>query len=336
MRRRIKNIIIAYLIALVPSNYFITAVTTSSNILNPSEVLATMNKNEAFDSVYGLINTATGGIIKPMINGLGNVTGELSHVLGSTFGLDKLKKTGDDLINSTKEYFESGKISDKLDSSVPDEFYSVVSQNTLSSDDLSLKSGEVRYSRLDSLGRTGEVIANINYDMINKSAGHRDEFEDLSDPSGWYSSDVSTIRKLDTKITSSIKKTANNKKVAVKLPNGKIYNGYAYNRSHLLADSFGGRAYRENLITGTRTQNVGNNDLKGGMQYIERKVLDYIKSNKKVTAVYKVTPIYDGNELVPRYVDVDVYSSDGVINEKVRTYNVLPGYTIDYMSGKLN
>jgi len=53
-------------------------------------------------------------------------------------------------------------------------------------------------------------------------------------------------------------------------PNGKIYNGYFYNRSHLIADSLGGRSYKYNVVTGTRQQNVGNNG-DGGMQSIEKK-----------------------------------------------------------------
>ncbi|MGV3082680.1 DNA/RNA non-specific endonuclease, partial [Streptococcus dysgalactiae] len=95
------------------------------------------------------------------------------------------------------------------------------------------------------------------------------------------------------------------------------------------------RPYRNNLITGTRTQNVGNNDRKGGMQYIENKVLTYINQNPSVHVYYKAEPVYVGTELVPRYVVVSALSSDGIIDEKVRVFNTANGFTIDYQNGGL-
>ena len=166
----------------------------------------------------------------------------------------------------------------------------------------------------DDLDRTTTAYGLVNYKAVMDSKGWRADFEPNSEPSGWYKG-----------------KESNNKKVSVKLPNGKIYNGYFYNRSHLIADSLGGRSYKYNVITGTRQQNVGNNG-NGGMQYIEKKVVDYVEKTKN-NVYYSVEPYYEGSELVPRYVIVNAKSDDGVINEKVKVFNNASGYEINYSDG---
>ena len=166
----------------------------------------------------------------------------------------------------------------------------------------------------DDLDRTTTAYGLVNYKAVMDSKGWRADFEPNSEPSGWYKG-----------------KESNNKKVSVKLPTGKIYNGYFYNRSHLIADSLGGRSYKYNVVTGTRQQNVGNNG-NGGMQYIEKKVVDYVEKTKN-NVYYSVEPYYEGNELVPRYVIVNAKSDDGVINEKVKVFNNASGYEINYTDG---
>ena len=166
----------------------------------------------------------------------------------------------------------------------------------------------------DDLDRTTTAYGLVNYKAVMDSKGWRADFEPNSEPSGWYKG-----------------KESNNKKVSVKLPTGKIYNGYFYNRSHLIADSLGGRSYKYNVVTGTRQQNVGNNG-NGGMQYIEKKVVDYVEKTKN-NVYYSVEPHYEGNELVPRYVIVNAKSDDGVINEKVKVFNNASGYEINYSDG---
>ena len=166
----------------------------------------------------------------------------------------------------------------------------------------------------DDLGRTTTAYGLVNDKAVMDSKGWRADFEPNSEPSGWYKG-----------------KESNNKKVSVKLPTGKIYNGYFYNRSHLIADSLGGRSYKYNVVTGTRQQNVGNNG-NGGMQYIEKKVVDYVEKTKN-NVYYSVEPYYEGNELVPRYVIVNAKSDDGVINEKVKVFNNASGYEINYSDG---
>ena len=135
--------------------------------------------------------------------------------------------------------------------------------------------------------------------MVKESAGWREEFAEDAEPSGW----------------------GKNRIVEIKLYNGKYYRGFLWNRSHLIADSLGGRAIRRNLITGTRMQNVGANNGKGGMAYTERKVVNYLYRHHKVSVYYSATPIYKGKELIPRSVIVDIKSSDKKLNERVIVYN---------------
>lgn len=173
------------------------------------------------------------------------------------------------------------------------------------------KRGKIKYSKLDKFGRTRRVRGNITYKMVKRSAGWRAEFAANSDPSGW----------------------GENKIVKIKLYNGRQYKGYLWNRSHLIADSLGGKAIRKNLITGTRTQNVGANDGRGGMAYTERKVVNYLYKHHKVSVYYSADPIYRGKEIVPRSVIVDVRSSDKKLNERVIVYNAAKGFKINYRKG---
>lgn len=115
----------------------------------------------------------------------------------------------------------------------------------------------------------------------------------------------------------------------------KAYRGWFYNRSHLVADSLGGSAIVENMITGTRMQNVGWNDGKGGMAYMETKAREFLQSPKSANCplYYAATPNYVGSEVLPRTVTVNAKSCDGTIDEQVVVDNNAPGYTINYTTG---
>ena len=220
---------------------------------------------------------------------------------------EKAKEFKDKHSNNETASNPSG--SDYDESKYPD-MYEVLGEAEI---DESKYSTTYSYSH-DDLDRTTTAYGLVNYKAVMDSKGWRADFEPNSEPSGWYKG-----------------KESNNKKVSVKLPNGKIYNGYFYNRSHLIADSLGGRSYKYNVVTGTRQQNVGNNG-NGGMQYIEKKVVDYVEKTKN-NVYYSVEPYYEGNELVPRYVIVNAKSDDGVINEKVKVFNNASGYEINYADG---
>ena len=90
-------------------------------------------------------------------------------------------------------------------------------------------------------------------------------------------------------------------------------------------------ANKQNLITGTRYLNVE------GMLPFENKVADYIKSNKKNHVLYRVTPIFKGNNLVASGVQMEAWSVEdngqGVCFN-IYCYNVQPGIVIDYATGE--
>lgn len=116
-------------------------------------------------------------------------------------------------------------------------------------------------------------------------------------------------------------------------PNGLVYHGYLFNRSHLIAKSLGGTEVAENLVTGTRTQNVGANDGGGGMAYPEGLARAWLDKNPDGTVWYSSTPTYKGTEVVPRSVIVDLVSSDGTLDLELEVYNTAQGYSIDYADG---
>lgn len=134
--------------------------------------------------------------------------------------------------------------------------------------------------------------------------------------------------------------TGNNTKTSIPLVSGvtkkTTYNGEFYNRSHMISASLGGSPYEENLITGTRMQNTGEN-MKGGMRAPELFAEKYVKDGKAVTCplTYQVTPNYQNDtDALPVTVTVDMVNCDGSVNTRYVTYNDAAGFTIDYATGQ--
>ncbi|PST47182.1 hypothetical protein CPA40_02395 [Bifidobacterium callitrichos] len=170
---------------------------------------------------------------------------------------------------------------------------------------------EIRYSELDSLGRAGMAVGVVTYQLMQSGSDRERDMPDTI--AGW---------------------PEHNPKVEIVFSDGDKYHGYLFNRSHLIAKSLGGEDAERNMVTGTRTQNVGDNDATpGGMAYTESKARDWLRSHRNGTIEYMATPRYTGDELLPRTVDVDIRTSDGSIDEHVITYNTAAGFDIDYMNG---
>ena len=177
--------------------------------------------------------------------------------------------------------------------------YTVVNNNipAFSSADLTEESFET-YSELDFLGSCGTAYANISKDLMPTE--ERGSIG-MVKPSGWH------LIKYDW-------------------VDGK----YLYNRCHLIAYMLAGEnANTQNLITGTRYMNVE------GMLPFETEMADYIKATGN-HVLYRVTPIYDGDNLVAGGVLMEALSvednGDGV-QFCVYCYNVQPGVIIDYATG---
>lgn len=185
--------------------------------------------------------------------------------------------------------------------------------------------GKIVYSALDEFGRTGVARGTLTYDMYKRSIGSEQSFTNADNPSGF-----------DTVIKD---KRVNWNKVygQQKLEDydGKVYSGWFYNRSHLIGDALGGDEMRENVVTGTRFQNVGSRSNNGGMRYPESTVENYFKTNGVSSGIvwYEAIPNYSGNEVVPRSVTVNFKSSDGKLDESVLVSNSVKGFTLDYNTG---
>lgn len=106
---------------------------------------------------------------------------------------------------------------------------------------------------------------------------------------------------------------------------------YLYNRCHLIGYQLTGEnANEENLITGTRYLNVD------GMLPFEDTVADYVQQTGN-HVLYRVTPIFQGNELVARGVQMEALSVEDEgqgVSFNVYVYNVQPGVVIDYATGE--
>jgi len=106
---------------------------------------------------------------------------------------------------------------------------------------------------------------------------------------------------------------------------------YLYNRCHLIGYQLTGENANEcNLITGTRYLNVQ------GMLPFENRTAQYIRQNGG-HVMYRVTPIFNGDELVCRGVLMEAYSVEDRgkgLCFCVYCYNVHPGVVIDYSTGE--
>ena len=156
------------------------------------------------------------------------------------------------------------------------------------------------YSELDSLGRVGVAYANLGKETMPQKGEKRGAIGRVK-PSGWQSLKFESV-------------------------DGK----YLYNRSHLIGWQLSAENDNEkNLATGTRFFNVD------GMLPFENLVADYIK-NTGNHVLYRVTPIFEGDELVMRGLQMEAYSveDDGAgVSYNVFVYNAQPGIYIDYLTG---
>ena len=155
------------------------------------------------------------------------------------------------------------------------------------------------YSPLDSLGRCGVAYANICQETMPKSGEKRGDISSIR-PSGWKQA--------------------------------KYDGEFLYNRCHLIGYQLAAEnANEKNLITGTRYFNVE------GMLPYENQVAEYIQKNPSHHVLYRVTPIFEEDDLVAKGVEMEAYSQEdqgaGVCFH-VFVYNVQPGITIDYHTRK--
>ena len=155
-----------------------------------------------------------------------------------------------------------------------------------------------KYSELDDLGRCGVAYANISKQTMPPEGDERGSISSVK-PTGWEQA--------------------------------KYDGEYLYNRCHLIGYQLSDEDANElNLITGTRYFNVN------GMLPFENMVAEYINENENNHVLYRVTPIFEDDNLLASGVEMEAYSveDDGQgVCFNVFVYNVQPGVTIDYKTG---
>lgn len=165
-------------------------------------------------------------------------------------------------------------------------------------DDYSYESYEY-YSELDYLGRCTQAMALIGKDIMPTE--ERGKIGQVK-PSGWQ------ITKYDW-----------------------IDGKYLFNRCHLIGFQLTGEnANEKNLITGTRYLNVD------GMLPFENMVAQYVEDTNN-HVLYRVTPIFNENNLLADGLVMEALSMEDNgegICFNVYCYNVQPGVSIDYSTGK--
>lgn len=184
--------------------------------------------------------------------------------------------------------------------------FAVVNENTpyFSDEDITEIAFE-SYSELDPLGRCGVAMACLGLETMPE--GERESISHIY-PSGFKSDGVSN----NTEYTF-------------------IVGSYLYNRCHLLGFQLSGENDNEkNLITGTRYLNIE------GMLPFENMVADYIKESEN-HVLMRVTPLFREYDLIARGVLIEALSVEDLgagIEFCVFAYNVQPGVSIDYYTGK--
>ncbi len=177
--------------------------------------------------------------------------------------------------------------------------YVVINDNVPYFDKEDVSRAYESFSELDSLNRCGTALACIGIDLMpTEPRGSIGQVK----PSGWHT-------------------------VKYDVVDGK----YLYNRCHLIGFQLTGEnANEQNLITGTRYMNVV------GMLPFENMVADYIKAEPKNHVLYRVSPIYEGNNLVATGVLMEAMSVEDNgedIMFCVFVYNAQPQIGIDYKDG---
>lgn len=156
-----------------------------------------------------------------------------------------------------------------------------------------------KFSMLDSLGRTRKALACVGPESLGQ--GKRGDISRIH-PAGWRQQRYDFI------------------------PGQSLYN-----RCHLIAWSLcGENANRKNLLTGTRYLN------ETGMLPFEEQILNYIHDTGN-HVLYRVTPMYNEEELVCRGVRLETQSVEDhgrALCFHVYCYNLQPHVQIDYATGR--
>ncbi len=157
------------------------------------------------------------------------------------------------------------------------------------------------YGKLDALERVSVCEANIDQSLMPAEGEKRESISSVY-PTGWKQKKYDFV-------------------------SGK----YIYNRSHLIGWQLTAEnANPNNLMTGTRSFNAV------GMLKFENEVAAYVKKNSENNVLYRVTPVFQGDNLLASGVIMEAESVDDLgasVCFCVFVYNVEKGVSIDYLTG---
>lgn len=172
------------------------------------------------------------------------------------------------------------------------------------------KTEKIDYSALDDLNRTSVDTAYLSQRNLGKSEGRTRQ---VWNPTGWHNQPISIDGRRIT----------------------------PQNRGHLIAYTltfnFNQKGEYEpgqpgsldnplNLATQSEYSNQKT------MQIFEERVRNALSENKKV--IYRVQTVFRGNELMPRGYWVQAISTDGTLNFNDYVWNIEPGVSFDYSTGR--
>lgn len=169
---------------------------------------------------------------------------------------------------------------------------------------------QIKYTQLDQLHRAGTATAYLTKQNLGRSAGRGRQ---IWKPTGWHNQP----------------KYVNGKRV------------FPQNRGHLIAytmtfnlDQQGrfqqGALGSEDNPLNLATQSAYSNQVL--MQIYEQKVRDALAHGQKV--IYQVTPVFKGNELMPRGYHLQAVSNTGALKFNVYLENIQPGIRFNYQTGQ--
>lgn len=246
-------------------------------------------------------------IVGLLLNGCSDITQDIYYevVDSTTKSMSQIiiQKEKENLSNKFPELFAENSNSDNKTITLNDnEFITINNNNQPYFTDEEKQNQTVFeiYSDLDSLGRCGIAYANICKELMPTEER---ESIGMIKPTGWHT-------------------------IKYDIVDGK----YLYNRCHLIAFCLAGEnANEKNLITGTRYLNVE------GMLPYETEVAKYIDKNPDNHVLYRVSPVFENDDLIAKYVQIEAWSieDNGTgICFNVSIANIQPGIDINYHTGE--
>lgn len=177
-------------------------------------------------------------------------------------------------------------------------------------------------SPLDPLGRSQQANFVASSAAINKVTPRPDKIGYDVRPSGWFINDHFDGTKWVGGYHNNPNVTLGHAKQAL------------WNKSHLVGYQFFGMPtmVTENMITGTRVQNAY-----PGQLVPEDDIRHAIDAHPNLTIRGQVTPLYIGDERLARgvhYMAKSVQDNGKTLDLNYWIFNVEPGVTIDYQTGK--